>query len=119
MVSLDDVRRELEQIFSRAANVMPEVKSWDKVYQFSVAGVGDFYVEIRDGSMRVVEGRHPKPIATLTASADVLEKIVSGQLDAMKAFLGGQLKITGDVLDTINLKRLIDAGLGKSQPQDI
>lgn len=113
MVTLDDVRRALQQLFSRAVEEVPEIRSWDKVYQFSVQGLGDFYVEIKGGALNVVEGRHPKPIATLTTTSDVLEKMMSGQLDAMKAFLGGQLKVTGDVLDTINLKKLIDAGLGK------
>ncbi len=111
---MDEVRRSLEQLFARAVQVAPEVKTWDKVYQFTVSGLGDFYVEIKNGTLRVVEGRHPSPIATLSASVEVLEKIMSGQLDAMKAFLGGQLKITGNVFDTVNLKRLIDAGLGKS-----
>jgi len=114
MVTMDDVKGLLQQLFSRAAEQVLEIKSWDKVYQFSVSGLGDFYIEIKNGSMKVVEGRHPSPIATLSASQEVFEKIMSGQLDAMKAFLGGQLKITGNVLDTVNLKRLIDAGLGKS-----
>ncbi|MFP3231953.1 MAG: SCP2 sterol-binding domain-containing protein [Acidilobus sp.] len=114
MVTMDDVKGLLQQLFSRATEQVPEIKSWDKVYQFSVSGLGDFYIEIKNGSMKVVEGRHPSPIATLSASQEVFEKIMSGQLDAMKAFLGGQLKITGNVLDTVNLKRLIDAGLGKS-----
>jgi putative sterol carrier protein len=114
MVTMDDVKGLLQQLFSRATEQVPEIKSWDKVYQFSVSGLGDFYIEIKNGSMKVVEGRHPSPIATLSASQEVFEKIMSGQLDAMKAFLGGQLKITGNVLDTVNLKKLIDAGLGKS-----
>ncbi|MGC9072180.1 MAG: SCP2 sterol-binding domain-containing protein [Acidilobus sp.] len=114
MVGIEEVRRTLEQLYARASEAMPEIKAWDKVYQFSVQGLGDFYVEIRNGVLRVVEGRHPNPIATLSASAETFEKIVGGQLDAMKAFLGGQLRISGNVLDTVNLKRLIDAGLGRS-----
>lgn len=114
MVTFEDVRRTLEQLYAKASEALPEIKGWDKVYQFSVAGLGDFYVEIKGGRVNVVRGKHPSPIATLSTSAEVFEKIMSGQLDAMKAFLAGQLKITGNVLDTMNLKRLIDAGLGKS-----
>ena len=113
-LDIEAVRKVLTELFNKAKEVMPEVRGWDKVYQFSVEGLGDFYVEIKDGAINVVEGRHPNPIATLSASQDVFEKIVSGQLDAMKAFLSRQLKITGNVLDTVNLKRLIDAGLGKA-----
>ncbi len=113
-MDIESIRRTFEQLFKNAQRSVPEVRSWDKVYQFSVEGLGDFYVQIKDGTISVVEGKHPNPIATLSATSDVLDKIVSGQLDAMKAFLAGQLRITGNVIDTLNLKKLIDAGLGRS-----
>lgn len=111
---MEDLRNRLLELFDKAKERMPEVSSWNKVYQFVVEGEGEFYIEIKDGKMEVKEGRHPSPIATLTASREVLEKILSGELDAMKAFMTRQLKITGNVLDTMNLKKLIDAGLGKA-----
>ena len=109
-----DLARRLEELVNKAKDKVPEVSSWNKVYQFKIEGDGEFYIEIKDGNLRIEEGTHTNPIATLTASREVFEKILSGELDAMKAFMTRQLKISGNVLDTMNLKKLIDAGLGKT-----
>ncbi len=111
---MEELKSKLLDLFEKAKERMPEVKTWNKVYQFVVEGDGEFYIEIKDGKMEVKEGKHPSPIATLSATREVLEKILNGELDAMKAFMTRQLKITGNVLDTMNLKKLIDAGLGKA-----
>jgi len=111
---LEELARKLQELFEKAKDRMPEVSSWNKVYQFVIEGDGEFYIEIKGGAANIREGRHPSPIATLTASRDVFDRILSGELDSMKAFMTRQLKITGNVLDTMNLKKLIDAGLGKA-----
>ena len=113
MAGLEELKSRLQELFSKASESMPEVKGWNKVYQFVLEDDGKFYIEISGGELKVVEGEHPSPIATLTTTTEVLGKILSGELDAMRAFMMRQLKITGNVLDTMNLKRLIDAGLGK------
>ncbi len=112
-MSLDEMKVVLERIYEKAKDRVPEIKSWNKAYQFVVEGEGEFYVEISNGKINIASGKHPNPIATLTAKPDVMKKIISGELDSMKAFMTRQLKITGNVLDTVNLKRVIDAGLGK------
>ncbi|MCE4608385.1 MAG: SCP2 sterol-binding domain-containing protein [Caldisphaeraceae archaeon] len=112
-MSLNEFKETLQRIYENAVAKDREIKSWNKVYQFVVEGVGDFYIEISNGTMKIADGKHPNPIATLSASPDVIKKIVSGELDSMKAFMSRQLKITGNVLDTVNLKKLIDLGLGK------
>ncbi len=114
MSLVDEVKPIFEKIFSAAVEKAPEIKSWNKVYQFIVEGVGEFYVEISNGELKVVEGKHPSPIATLSADKETLDKILSGELDAMKAFMLRKIKITGNVLDTMNLKKLIDLGVGKA-----
>ena len=112
MAVLEEAKKAFEEIFSKAVEKLPEVKGWNKVYQFIVEDTGEkFYVEIKDGSVSIVEGEHPSPIATLTLTSDTLKKILSGELDAMKAFMLRQIRITGNVLDTMNLKKLIDAGV--------
>ncbi len=112
MAILEKAKEAFEKIFEKAKASLPEITSWNKVYQFIVEDTGEeFYIEISGGQLKVNEGRHPKPIATITASSDVLEKIITGQLDAMAAFMKRQMKITGNVLDTMNLKKMLDAGL--------
>ncbi len=111
MSVFEEAKKAFEAIYAKAVEALPEVKSWNKVYQFVIEDTGEkFYVEISGGKAEVKEGEHPSPIATLTMTSDVLRKILSGELDAMKAFIMRQIKITGNVLDTMNLKKLIDAG---------
>jgi len=112
--TLDELKARFEEIFKKASQSLPELKGWNKVYQFVIEDGGKFYVEIKNGSLQIVEGEHSSPIATLQATTEIMKKILNGELDAMKAFMMRQLKITGNVLDTMNLKRLIDAGLGKA-----
>ncbi len=112
-MAVQEFEGKLKEIFTKAADQLPEVRTWRKVYQFVLEDGGEFYIEISEGQIKVVEGRHPSPIATLTTTSEVLNRILNGEEDAMKAFMAKRLKITGNVLDTVNLKKLIDAGLGK------
>ena len=113
MASLDDLKNMFQDLFNKAVERLPEVKTWNKVYQIVVEDAGEFYIEISNGELKLSDGRHPSPIATLSTTSDTLEKILKGEIDAMKAFMMRQIRITGNVLDTMNLKKLIDAGLGK------
>lgn len=112
-MSLEELRAKFKELFEKALPKIPEARTWNKVYQLIVDGQ-EFYIEISGGKLEIKEGRHPNPIATLTLSRDTLAKILSGELDAMRAFMTRQLTITGNVFDTVNLKKIIDAGLGKA-----
>ena len=112
-VALEELRAKFMELFEKALAKIPEARTWNKVYQFVVDGQ-EFYMVISGGRLEIREGRHPNPIATLSMSRDVLARILSGELDAMKAFMTRQLTITGNVFDTVNLKRVIDAGLGRA-----
>jgi len=114
MAVVDEIKPVIEEVFKKAVEKAPEIKSWNKAYQFIVEGEGEFYIEIKNGELIVAEGKHPNPIATLTADKDTLRKVLSGELDAMKAFMLRKIKISGNVLDTMNLKKLIDYGTGKA-----
>lgn len=113
-MSLEEYKKVIENMFSKASNKLPEIKSWNKAYQFKVEDSNEeFYIEIKNGELKVSEGSHPSPIATISAPKEVLDQVLKGELDAMKAFMMRKIKITGNVLDTMNLKKLIDAGVGK------
>ena len=113
MAGIEEFKTIVETLFSKAVEKDPSIKSWNKVYQFVLKDDGEFYVEIKDGKVTVAEGKHPRPIATLTTDSETLKQILSGQLDAMKAYMARKITITGNVLDTMNLKKLIDLGTGK------
>lgn len=108
---IEEVRRALNTIFENAKKKMgDEIKSWNKVFQFNIAGGEPFYVEFSGGEMKVEAGTHPSPLATLTMDREVLEKILKGELDAMAAFIRGKMRITGNVIETTHLRRIIEEG---------
>lgn len=112
MAVYEEAVKAFDEIFSKAKPKLPELSTWNKVYQFIVEDAKEeFYVEIANGSLKVEKGKHAKPIATISGSSDVLRKIMTGELDSMAAFMKRQIKISGNVLDTMNLKKLLDAGL--------
>ncbi len=96
MVSLELMRRTAEII-----NSDPKLKSQIKgplYIQFKIEGEPLFYMEVgADGSVKMVEGTHGSPAVTLMAKDDTMAKIIRGELDPVRAYLRGDLKISGDI----------------------
>ena len=100
----------MQQVYEKAKSKMgSEMASWNKIFQFNVEGEEPFYIEFKSGSMNLVKGTHRSPTATLSMSRDTLIKILKGELDAMAAFIRGQMKITGNVIETVALRKMIEA----------
>ncbi len=66
-------------------------------FHFTGAEAGDWYAEIKDGKVTVQQGVHPSPRMTLTADSADYIKIFTGELDGMRAFMEGKLKLAGDL----------------------
>ncbi len=66
-------------------------------FKFTGAEAGDWYADIKDGAVNITKGVHPSPKMTLTADSSDYLKIFTGELDGMKAFMEGKLKLTGDL----------------------
>lgn len=62
------------------------------------AGAGVWAFEILDGVGRVIPGGVEHPDTMFTTSATTWMAIAEGRQDAMKAFMTGQLKVTGDMM---------------------
>lgn len=69
------------------------------VIQFDIGGDGggQWYASIVDGELTVVEGRHPEPQLTLSASAQDYIDISTGKLNGQLAFMTGRLKASGNL----------------------
>jgi putative sterol carrier protein len=79
------------------------------VFQFDISGAdpGLYSVAIADGKARVSEGQSASPSVTISmASSDFLE-MVEGRLDGITAFMGGKLKVAGDMAMAMQLQALI------------
>ncbi len=71
----------------------------EAVIQFKFTGneAGNWYAEIKDGKCTVHQGEHPSPRMTLSADSSDYIKIFTGELDGMKAFMEGKIKLAGDL----------------------
>jgi len=81
-------------------NVKPEkIEGLDAVIQFDLSGDdgGQFYLNIEDGNVTAIEGKHDNPRMTMKASADDWYKVMKGEMNGMQAFMSGKLKVTGDM----------------------
>ncbi len=93
------------------AKMADEIKAWNKSFQIETEEGDKFFIKIADGEITLDKGEIERPTATLKMSREVLEKILKGEMDAMAAFIRGKMKITGNVIETANLRKLIEAGI--------
>jgi putative sterol carrier protein len=71
----------------------------DAVIQFKFSGAepGEWFAAIKNGACTVEPGVFPTPKLTLSADSADYVKIFTGELDGMQAFMGGKLKLAGDL----------------------
>lgn len=71
----------------------------DAVIQFNLSGEngGEWYVTIKDGAITVDSGTAEDPKLSITADGQDMLDIFTGKLNAMAAFSGGKLKLSGDL----------------------
>jgi putative sterol carrier protein len=83
-------------------------------FQFEIDGEPPFYMEITsEGIVRIVEGKHGSPTAVLSAKDDVMVKIIKGELDPVRAYLRGELKIRGDIFASQRIGALLSQLRGR------
>ena len=105
-MALTDVKEiftKMTEVFSPSA-----AKGMDAVFQFNITGEGggNWNVAIKDEACQVQEGTHDSPTTTLTMSAETWLGIVNKTLNSMQAFMGGQLKVTGDIMLSQRIEQL-------------
>ena len=78
-------------------------------YQFNITGEGEgsFYAEVKDGKLFIEPYEYYDRDALFICSADNLFKIVSGELDPVKAFTFGKLKVEGNIDKALKIKELL------------
>jgi putative sterol carrier protein len=69
---------------------------------------GIYVVHIADGACEVTAGAIDQPDASMIASADTYIAIIEGRLEAMKAFMTGQLKVKGNLNLLLKFQSLFD-----------
>jgi len=98
------------QILQDKANRNPDkIANLKASYQIELTGDdgGLFHAVIDSGSAKIGEGAIPDPGCTITMAASDFMKMVEGKLNPMAAFMGGKLKIRGDMSLALKLQQLI------------
>lgn len=80
----------------------------DAVFQYKITGPGggEWYAAIKDAACEVKQGVHEKPTTTIIMSDEDFLALITGQLNAMKAFTSGKLKVEGDIMKSQLLEKL-------------
>lgn len=71
-------------------------------------GEGVFYIEAKDGKINVEPYNYNDRDVRLTARADNFIAIAKGELDPVKAFLTGKLKIDGSMDKALEFQKVIE-----------
>jgi putative sterol carrier protein len=78
----------------------------DVVFQYVIAGAGEWYCAIHSGSCTVAAGVHDSPTCKLKMADTDFLKMMNGQLPPMQAYTSGKLKIEGDIMKSQLIERL-------------
>lgn len=71
----------------------------DKTIQFDFSGreAGTWHMHVHDGAMDYGQGPAQNPNATIAVDSDDWLSILSGALNPVSAFMGGKVKVQGDM----------------------
>jgi putative sterol carrier protein len=77
-------------------------------YQFDLTGEGGgtYHVKIGDGACDVSEGAADSPNITITMAASDYLDMINGKLNPQMAFMGGKLKIKGDMSLALKMQQI-------------
>ncbi|MCM1487643.1 MAG: SCP2 sterol-binding domain-containing protein [Firmicutes bacterium] len=89
-----------------------ELKQYTKHLAVEVAitgeGEGVFYIEAKDGRINVEPYTYNDRDVRLTASAKNFLAIAKGELDPVKAFMTGKLKVDGSIDKALEFKSVVE-----------
>jgi putative sterol carrier protein len=79
------------------------------VFQFDISGAdpGIYSIAIADGKAAVSEGTSASSNITITMASNDFADMVEGKLDGITAFMGGKLKVKGDMTLAMQLQSLL------------
>jgi putative sterol carrier protein len=103
----------VSQVFEEIPNHF-DAAAWgsqNALLQFNITGDGggSWTATIKDGKIGIEQGTSSSPDMTVTTSADDMLALVSGDLNAVSAFMQGRVKIDGDMSLAMKLQTLLSS----------
>jgi putative sterol carrier protein len=108
-VQVATVREVFEVMKSRVESNPAKISGLTAAYQFELTGDGGgtFHAVFDQGASDIGEGPAANPGCTVTMAAPDFLAMVGGQLNPTAAFMGGKLKLKGDMGLAMKLQSLI------------
>lgn len=78
----------------------------NRSFVFRVGSEKPFTLVLKGEDLSVVDEELSDSSAVISASDDVLSAIFNGSLDPLKAFMSGQMKVSGDVVSAYKLTEI-------------
>lgn len=101
MTSVANVVESMKAKFNPAA-----AAGLDVIFGFRIDDTQHFSLIVKDGACELKEGENPDANVTLVTDGDTMKGIVSGETDGMQAFMGGKLRVEGDMMLSMKLSEL-------------
>ena len=81
------------------------IQGMSNSYLFDIEGEGQWVVAVADGKLNVTEGSGEAD-ATISTTAEVFDRISSGEQNPTTAYMTGKLKVKGDMGAAMKLQKL-------------
>ncbi len=108
MVSHDAMKSLMDR-FNSKDDLKNDGKAWSPLkFQFKPSDGAPYYIQFNaDGSISLNDGEIADAKTTFVAVDQVLEDILNGKMDGVRAFLFGKLKVSGDLSSAQKLVALL------------
>ena len=77
------------------------------VFEFNIKDIGVFYAKVENGKLDIQPYNYYDNDVSFTAKFETYKKIINGELDAIKAFFTGRLKVSGDLVKAVILQNIL------------
>lgn len=77
-----------------------------EIFQFKITDGTNFYLDINDGTLNIIEGETQSPSVTLIMNTETFSGIMNHEIDGMQAFMSGSLKAEGNIMLATRLSDL-------------
>jgi putative sterol carrier protein len=94
-------KEQISSIFPQMTQrfIAEKAEGVNAIVQFDLSGDngGQYWLRIAEGQIEHGEGTADNPKLTIKAAADDYYNVATGAMNPMQAYMGGKLKITGDM----------------------
>lgn len=100
----------LQELIARASEkplIKMRTSRMVKTFQFRPTDSNPFFLDIRNGQLKVEQGEASNPVATISATDDDLTAVITGSVDPVQLFFSGRLRVSGSLFDAQELATIL------------